>query len=193
MKWAGAVAAALGTGGYAGWASAASPVPAAKGYGLDPRLIDAKAPWPRTLTPGQRAAVSALCDFILPAEGTAPSASAIGVHELIDEWVSAPYPEQVADRALFLSGLDWMDAKAGGRFAAATPAARSAVLEAVPAAAAPAGFYARFRRIVIGAYYTTEAGFADIGYIGNQTLAAYPPPSAEVIAALEKAYRQLGI
>lgn len=199
MKWAGAVAAVLAAGGgYYAFQPGTEPereLPA--GYGRDPRLIGATTPWPRTLSADQLASVSALCDFILPAEGEAPSASAIGVHELIDEWVSAPYPDQIADRTLFLAGLDWMDQEAGRKgaksFAKANPQAKAAILETAAGAGAPKGFYTRFRRVVIGAYYTTEQGFADIGYIGNQALKAYPEPSAEVLAALDRAYSQLGI
>ncbi|MGJ3626806.1 hypothetical protein AB5I41_07880 [Sphingomonas sp. MMS24-JH45] len=57
----------------------------------------------------------------------------------------------------------------------------------------PAGFYARLRRLVIGGYYTTEAGFADIGYVGNVALPAFPEPTPDVLAAIERACRQLGL
>lgn len=52
---------------------------------------------------------------------------------------------------------------------------------------------ARIRRLTIGAYYTTEAGFRDIGYIGNVAMESYPGPSSEVLAALDRAYMKLGL
>ena len=46
---------------------------------------------------------------------------------------------------------------------------------------------------MIGAYYTTEAGFKDIGYIGNVARPDDPGPSDEVKAHLERAFKQLGL
>lgn len=195
IAWTGATAAALAVSGVVVAFDHAHPPPA-EGYGVDPDLMAGKTPWPRTFTPDQQRAAAALADAILPAEGPAPSASALGVHQLIDEWVSAPYPAFQADRALILPGLAWLDMaarRAGGQpFAAASDQVREAVL-AQAASDAPKGFYARFRAIVIGAYYTTEAGFKDIGYIGNQALGAFPPASDEIKAALEGAYQTQGL
>ena len=46
---------------------------------------------------------------------------------------------------------------------------------------------------MIGAYYTTEAGFKDLGYIGNVSRPTDPGPSAEVKAALERELAKLGL
>ena len=40
------------------------------------------------------------------ASGSAPSASSLGVPDFVDEWVSAPYPDQVKDRPIILDGKD---------------------------------------------------------------------------------------
>jgi len=201
VAWAGVLAAALaGAGGFAAyelWRPRQAP-----GYGPDPDLMAGKTPWPRTLTVDEQRVTAALVDFILPAEGKAPAASEVGVHELIDEWVSAPYPEQVADRELILGGLAWINraaTRSGGQpFADAKPQIREAVLARLAAntgsgEAPPVGFYARLRRLTIGGYYTTKAGFEDIGYIGNKALDAFPAPSAAVRAALDRAYRTQGL
>src|SRR5438034_122074 len=45
-----------------------------------------------------------------------PAASEVGVVEMVDEWISAPYPPQQADRKPVLSGLAWIDAEAARRF-----------------------------------------------------------------------------
>lgn len=173
------------------------------GYGTDPKLSDYVAPWPRLLTAAQRATVDLLCDHILPAEGDAPAASALQISELVDEWVSAPYPTQVADRKIILPGLDWVDAEVrarGGRaLAKLAPAARDDILAAWTGEGrpgrqpAPKDFYTRLRWLTVGAYYTTEAGFAEIGYIGNQALTAFPAISAETRSHLEAAFARLGI
>ena len=202
LVWIGAVAAAIGGGEYFGLGGEPKPI-TGPGYGRDPNLTDPAQYWPRTLTAEQLATIGALCDFILPAEGPAPSATALAVHEFIDEWVSAPYPDQAADRLLFLDGLDWLNRDARRRanaasFTVAAPKVRQAILGDLADGTssgkmAPKGFYARIRRLTIGAYYTTEAGFKDIGYIGNVAMDSYPGPSAEVLAALESAYQKLGL
>ena len=132
-----------------------------------------------------------LADFILPATATAPSASSLGVPDFVDEWVSAPYPDQVKDRPIIRDGLkslmnDVLRGDAGKRAAA---------LGALPASAdEPAHtFFKRFRALTVGAYYTTEAGFKDIGYIGNVARASDPGPSAEVKAAIEAQLKKLGL
>jgi len=159
--------------------------PAAKGYGTDPKLNPpAKAAWPRIMSAAQLQTAAILADHILPASGTAPSATAVGVPDFIDEWVSAPYPDQLKDRPLILQGLDGL-----GDLMKASPAERAAKFAGLPGTP----FFKRFRRLTIGAYYTTEAGFKDIGYIGNVARASDPGPSAEVMAVLEREFQKLGL
>lgn len=178
--------------------------PGAKGYGTDPQLVAPKpAPWPRLMTPAQLQTAALLCDFILPASGAAPSAVSLGVPDFIDEWVSAPYPQQVADRPVVLDGLAGVEAQAKTRFGKAlfdlAPADRATLLTPLttrpvaPAPQAPHAFFRRFRSLVIGAYYTTPAGFKDVGYIGNVARAADPGPSPEVIAELDARLKQMGL
>ena len=89
----------------------------ASGYGKDPDLITPpEAPWPLTLTPDQLSLLALLSDIIVPAEGKSPSASAVQVPTVIDEWVSAPYPDQQQDRLTVLSTLAWLDDEAALRF-----------------------------------------------------------------------------
>jgi hypothetical protein len=166
--------------------------PQARGYGTDPNLVKpAKAPWPRLLTQDELQAAAHLADFILPATATAPSASALGIPDFIDEWVSAPYPDQLKDRPLIRDGLKALiPATVKG-----DAAKRAAALAALPvtADAAALAFFKRFRALTIGAYYTTEAGFRDVGYIGNVSRAADPGPSQAVLAELETRLVKLGL
>jgi hypothetical protein len=164
----------------------------AKGYGTDPNLVQPlKAPWPRLLSKDELQIAAVLADFILPATATAPSASALGIPDFIDEWVSAPYPEQVKDRPVIRDGLKALKSDLLGSDAAR----RTAALTALPksADAKTHAFFKRYRALVIGAYYTTEAGFKDIGYIGNVPRTADPGPSPEVLAVLDARLKQLGL
>jgi hypothetical protein len=114
LKWMATAAAAAAVQPHLGRAQAA--LPAAKGYGLDPQLNKSYASgdlWPLTFTKEQRRAAMALCAIIIPREGSVPSAAELGVHDFIDEWVSAPYPDQQRDRQPILDGLAWIDAEAG--------------------------------------------------------------------------------
>jgi len=163
-----------------------------RGYGTDPKLTKPeKAPWSRIMIQAQLQTAAILADHILPASGAAPSASSLGVPDFIDEWVSAPYPDQVKDRPVILNGLNALSAKV----LKASAADRAAALAALPASKDPTthAFWKKFRRLTIGAYYTTGAGFKDVGYIGNVPRTSDPGPSAEVKAVLERELAKLGL
>src|SRR6202051_2031982 len=93
--------------------------PYSRAYAADPNLKTNYRPgelWPLTLTAAQRRLAGILADIIIPADEHSPSASAVGVVEFIDEWVSAPYPAQQRDRTLVLGGFAWLDEEAVRRF-----------------------------------------------------------------------------
>jgi Gluconate 2-dehydrogenase subunit 3 len=166
--------------------------PSTRGYGTDPKLTKPeKAPWSRIMTADQLTTAAILADYILPASGSAPSASSLGVPDFVNEWVSAPYPDQVKDRPVVMNGLNALSAQV----LKASAGDRAAALAALPQATdkATKAFWKKFRGLTIGAYYTTDAGFKDIGYIGNIARASDPGPSAEVKAALDAAFKQLGL
>jgi hypothetical protein len=170
------------------------------GYGTDPDLMKVYKPgdlWPLTFTEEQRATAAALCDVIIPADSSGPAASAVGVQDFIDEWISAPYPLHDADRKTIVDGLAWLDAESRTRFgndfvnlvarqknALCADIAHS--LKAKPELRQGAQFFNRFRQLTAGGYYTTPEGMKDIGYVGNVALAAFagPPPEALRILGL---------
>lgn len=171
---------------------------AATGYGTDPDLMKDYQPgdlWPLTFSPEQRRAVAALCDVILPADDRSPSASSLGVPDFIDEWISAPYPGQKADRKEILEGLAWLDQESDSRFGAVfanlSDAQKRGICDDicfVPRAKrkfkTAARFFARFRNLTAGGFYTTPQGWKDIQYIGNVALAKFDGPPPEVLKYL---------
>lgn len=175
------------------------------GYGKDPDLMNPVVPWSRTMTAAQLQTSAALCDLILPADDRSPAASAVGVPDFIDEWVSAPYARQRSDRELILAGLEWLEQQSRRRFGTAFASAevdRAAELlhgiahprQAVAEPVDLEEFFQRFRFLAVGAFYTTEAGIEDIGYIGNAPIAGeYPGPSDEAMAHLAGVLGQLGL
>jgi Gluconate 2-dehydrogenase subunit 3 len=90
--------------------------PTANGFGTDPDLNHPVIPWRRIMEPHQLQQTAVLGDLILPDSTTAPAPSALGIPDFVDEWVSAPYPEQLEDRKTILEGLRWMDAEASRRW-----------------------------------------------------------------------------
>lgn len=176
----------------------------AKGYGRDPDLMEPKVPWPLTLDKAQRAKVDLLGDLILPADARSPGAGALGVGAFVDEWISAPYPNQQADRERVICGLIWLDAQSralhGADFARIKPRQRVAMLDALSVAApvakmaAPVAFMDTLRYLFVLGFYSLPEGKADMEFIGDQPTAGdYPGPSREALAHLTQALDQLGL
>lgn len=178
---------------------------ATNGYGTDPDLLDPTVPWPRTMTDEQLDACAALCDVILPADERSPAASDVGVHEFIDEWISAPYPQQQRDRGSILENLEWLEmqcrASFGSGFAQADASDQEALVAEIATAPPRDGktdprrqFFARVRYLAAGAFYTTQEGIADVGYIGNMPISGdYPGPSEAALEHLAGVLRQLDL
>jgi hypothetical protein len=201
-RWSGpAMAAGQGTAPQldiiADWPDALPAPPPAKGYGRDPDLTKPSVPWPLTLSKAQRATVDLLGDMILPADERSPGAGALGVGAFIDEWISAPYPIQQADRAQVIGGLIWLDAQSramhAAAFAAITPPQRAALLDALTVAApvarmaVPVAFMDTLRYLFVLGFYSLPEGKADMGYIGDEpTPGDYPGPTPDALAHLAR-------
>ncbi len=176
-----------------------------KGYGKDPTLIQG-APWPLTMTPTQLGLTAIVCDILLPRDGQSPSASELNVPTVLDEWISAPYPDQQSDRLTLLSVLAWLNDEATQRFGMdfkqASSAQRLQIIEdiAYNKAENPERFariipaFSRFRAIAVAAYYCTPTGSQELGYLGNVPIAGdYPGPSDEAKAHLSQVLAKLGL
>ena len=164
--------------------------PDATGYGTDPDLAKVYQPgdvWPLTFTDEQRKLVSALADTIIPADDLGPAASEVRVPDYIDEWISAPYPSQKADREVVLPGLAEFEASAqtshGKVFADLSPTKRNAFCESIVTDADHplGGFFHKFSMIALGAYYSTPEGWKAIGYVGNLPSGIFAGPPQEVL------------
>ena len=130
----------------------------------------------RTLDPHQDATIKALADMIIPRTET-PSASDSGVSDFIDliltEWYEA------SERTHFLNGLASVDSRTKTLFSRdfvdCSPDQKSEMMvelgakmladappvgrhRASDAPSPPTNFYSSFRRLILTAYYTSEAG-----------------------------------
>lgn len=167
---------------------------AAQGYGPDPDLLKIYHPgdlWPLTFSDEQRRLVIALCDIIIPADDRSPAASSLGVHDFVDEWISAPYPEQAKDRNLILQGLPWLDEEAqkqeAKNFVSLKLSEQTEICQQLARSAKasnknfPGSFFYLMRNLIAGGYYTTPTGMKDIGYTGNVARTHAPAPPKEVL------------
>ncbi len=168
------------------------------GYGTDPDLsvnYHAGEPWPLTLSAAQRRLATTLSDIIIPADEDSVSASAAGVVDFIDEWVSAPYPEFERDRGVVLGGFYWLDSEAQRRFGqdfvdVNTAGQTSLCDDICDPARADAGlreaaqFFALYRNLTAGGFYSSPIGRADLKYIGNVPLKSFDGPPLELLKKL---------
>jgi len=171
----------------------------ATGYGTDPNLMEVYKPgglWPLTFTPPQRRAVAALCDVILPSDERSPSASHLKVHDFIDEWISAPYPKQREDRQQILEGLAWLETESkrlfDKPFAELSEVQKRQICDRICSVEKcpldlnnAARFFAKFRILTMGGFYTTPEGMKDLQYLGNVPLTHFDGPPPEVLGYLK--------
>lgn len=179
----------------------------ATGYGQDPNLVmPPESPWPLTLTADELTLVALLSDYIVPREGSIPSASELQVPAVINEWVSAPYEGQQRDRVKILNALAWINDEAQLRFKKAFVALdeqqHRAILDDIAYynEQTPAQFqrvgkaFLRFKELVLAAFFCTPEGCKDIGYLGNVPIAGdYPGPSEAAQAHLDQVLSELGL
>jgi hypothetical protein len=164
-----------------------------RGIGTDPNLLKKEIPWPLVLTEAEMKTVKVLGDIIIPADENGPEASAVGVPEFINEWVSAPYEQQQGDLVTLRKGLTWLDAESQKRFTKIfveiTPEQQIAIIDDIVKDGSDArkqaySFFKMFRDRVAGGYYSTPIGWKAIGYVGNTPMAEFPGPPPEVLKHL---------
>lgn len=173
-------------------------------YGQDPDLNNPTTPWSRTLTAEQLDLVAQLSDIICPADDGGPSATSVGVPEVIDEWVSAPYSSQQNDRVLIINGLKWLDDEATRRFnknfLSSSDVEQIQIIDDIAFEKQmevgefehASIFFAKLRTLVLGAYFTSPEGMQDIGYMGNvPILGDYPGPTEEAMTHLNEVIANL--
>lgn len=167
--------------------------PLAAGTPTDPDLLAPSVPWESVLTAEERRLASVLADVILPGDDRSPAASAVGVVDYVDEFVSAPGHEELL--AIVRGGLVWLNRTAqerfGAGFASLSAGQRRDVCDPIcfepaapPLLKPQARFFDLFRDMVSTGFWTTEEGMRDLGYVGNVPLPAFDGPPPEVLARL---------
>ena len=189
------------------WPDLKLPKITGEGYGQDPNLISPlTSPWPLTMSKKQLHLAAQVCDILYPRDGDTPSASELKVPDLLDEWVSAPYPNNQADRQELLPALVWLDEESGRRFGKSfTDISKTKQFSIVddiaykeaesdPRYLYMANVFDGLRTLVTIAYFASPEGTKDLGYIGNIPIAGdYPGPTPEAIAHLDTILDELGL
>ncbi len=145
-------------------------------------------------TPDEMATIAVLADIIIPKDEVSGSATDAGVPDFI-EFIVKDLPEH---QTPMRGGLRWLDMECYGRFEKAfvdcSPEQRLQVVDdiAYPNKAKPemgpgVAFFNRMRDLTATGFYTTEIGFADIGYKGNLpgTYVGVPPEVLEEFGVKE--------
>lgn len=194
LKW---FAAALAYSAHHGKSLAGTFMPSPKGYGTDPDLNHvAPLQWDKVMSRHELTQTALLADLFLPAASGSPAASALGIHDFVDEWISAPYPEQQSDRGIVQSGLVWVDKDStrryGKDFTAISDAQRIELMIEM-AGMSDFLFFKRLRNLVVAAYFSSDAGFKDIGYSGNVALESFPAPTEDMMAIIDRECKALGV
>lgn len=179
-------------------ATAGAGAGAGAGYGTDPNLVTPVRPWPLTLSGTQRAVLGLLSDIVLPGTGPDDAPSKLNIADFFDEWLSAPYPTQQADRANLLDGLIELDRISVATFGLAFDALssgqrRAMVVQLSKATGKVQIFFARLRYLVVGGYFTTDVGMAALGYRGNVPLSGFPPVSQDALLVIDEQLAFLGL
>lgn len=179
----------------------------AKGYGKDPNLIiPHSSPWPKILTAGQLTLVAVLADIIVPRDGNVPSATEVNVPDVINEWMSAPYAWQQADRLTIHSALVWINDESTIRFSKSfIKLSSKQQIEIIDNIAYQkqdlaeefikiANAFSRLRKLVLAAFFCSPAGTKDLGYQGNAPIMGdYPGPTDEAMEHLNQKLAELGL
>ncbi|MCP5381660.1 MAG: gluconate 2-dehydrogenase subunit 3 family protein [Kordiimonadaceae bacterium] len=162
-----------------------------EGYGQDVDVNNPVVTWDKILDNNQLKNLALLGDMIIPADDKSPSASHLNITDFVNEWVSAPYPDQLKDRETIVTGLERLNEAANkkdARYFYNLSAGDQATMfdelaksvEAGKASDADDQFFTRLVYLYVGGYYTTDEGMADIGYVGNVPLESFDGPPAEI-------------
>ena len=146
---------------------------------------------PKFFRPQQYKTLQALCQAIIPSEGSTGGAIEAGAPEFIDLLTS-----ENSDYQLKLGGgLMWLDATSADRYGKAyldcAAPQQKEILDAIAyranalkdsSLAQGVAFFAFLRNLTADGFFTSEIGIKYLGYVGNKYMADFPgcPPVPDV-------------
>lgn len=134
-----------------------------------------------------------LADLIVPADERSPGALAAGAPEFIDLLCS----QNAELGAIYTGGLAWLDREVerrhGARFVDSRPEQQTAMLDLIAhrkndSAELGPGivFFDWVRKMTVDAYYTSEVGIEELGYMGNGAMSEFKIPAEAIEYALKR-------
>jgi hypothetical protein len=193
------IAAASAAGALAKDAAAQPPLPLARHFKnalSDPDFLNPVIPWEMPLTDPELATLRVLVDLIIPGDDESPAPSTIGVHDFLNEWIGAPYRENIEDCEIIRGGVSWINHHSQRLheqpFIELPAAQQTAILDSIcdPAKTAPdlapgARFFKKLRMLTLGGYYSHSSTWKSLGYVGNVPIGGpYPGVPQEIIDLL---------
>jgi hypothetical protein len=139
--------------------------------------------WPRLLDAQEMAFVVKLANTLIPEDQFGPHASAVGVPDFINEWVSAPLPMQQEDLKTLRQGIQSFDQISQTTFSNTFVNLESQqvndtlnliISEKKGAQKSNYKFFTFIRELVSVGYFTTPVGWKAIGYVGNEPMESFP-------------------
>jgi hypothetical protein len=143
--------------------------------------------------------VRVLCNLIIPADERSPGATEAGVPEFLDDWIAFRTEQEGNQdlRAEILGGFMWLDHESQKLFqkdfADASEAQQKQILDriAYPKRASKedqpgASFFSELRILVIGGFFSSKAGVADLPYLGNVAVMEWKGCDPKVWAVIEE-------
>ena len=150
---------------------------------------------PKCFTPHEYATLRRLAELIVPADEHSKGALDAGAPEFIDLLAS-----NNADlAAIYTGGIGWLDEQMKHRysdaFLDAQPAQQTTMLDLIayrrneaahPELGSGIRFFTWVRNMVVDAYYTSQVGMDDLGFMGNQAMAKFSVPEEAIQYALKR-------
>ena len=148
---------------------------------------------PQFFTTEEFETIRVLVNLVLPADESSKGASDAGVPEFIDYICSVSENQG----GIYRDGLRWIDTemerRTGGKFRVAAMEQQLELLDVIAyrrnsnfLTEAGVRFFSYLRGMVVGAYYSSPVGMADLGYLGNQVLDSFTVPEEAVKYALRR-------
>jgi Gluconate 2-dehydrogenase subunit 3 len=163
---------------------------------LAPAQAAAKAYQRKILNEHEWKTVSMLSDIIIPADEKSGSATQAGVPEFIDDWLDFRGGELMAQ---IRGGLTWLDMECNRLyhhdFIACNDSEKKQILDRIsyPKTAAledsnAVAFFNHLRDLVVGGFFSSKMGVADLPYLGNQVVHEWKGCPPEVLDKLGVKY-----
>lgn len=162
----------------------------------DPDMHNPVANWEMLLDEQELVCLKSMCNLIIPADAKSSGAGDLGAQHYINEHVSAPYDWCKQDLITVRGGLVWLNSESSRRydklFIELKQKQQHKIFDdicwedgAKPEFKGAARFFAKVRDLTATAFYSTEQGMKDVGFVGNKPLASFDGPPREILEKLK--------